>query len=423
MKFYIETYGCTANMGNSREAEAALLERGHLPSSEDGADVVIVNTCAVTEKTERKIKRRLRQLQGDRLVIAGCLATALPEALEDIECRKMVGLLGRSAALEVSGLFEDDNNLFDEDLEVLPGRSPNSPNISPRQDACGIVNIADGCVGRCSYCVVRKARGSLVSREPEDIIDAALRLVASGFAEIQLAAQDTAAYGLDIGTNLAELLVKLNDLPGDFMIRVGMMNPDTILPILDELIRAFQMPRFFKFIHIPVQSGSDRVLRNMQRRYSSDEFLHIVDEFRKSIEGLSVHTDVIAGFPGEDEEDFKQTLDLISLLDPDKVNVTRFSRRPGTPAAQAYDMPDRFKKERSRKLTRQWMEIAAKKNQLYEGETIKALVTERGRGETMKARSANYTGIIFPGALQLGGWRKIRIVKSNPFYLEGILLP
>jgi tRNA A37 methylthiotransferase MiaB len=132
---------------------------------------------------------------------------------------------------------------------------------------------------------------------------------------------------------------------------------------------------------------------------------------------------VIAGFPGEAEEDFRQTPDLIKLLDPDKVNVTRFSRRPGTPAAQLYDMPDRFKKDRSRELTRQWKEIAAKKNRRYEGETMKALVTERGRGETMKARSANYTGIVFPGAPQLGVWRKIRILRSNPFYLEGILCP
>ncbi len=412
MKFHIETYGCTANLGNSKEAEAALLEMGHMSVSLAEAEIVIVNTCAVTEKTERKIKRRLRQIQGDRLVIAGCLAAALPSAVEDIECRKVVGLLGRSAAQEVAGLFEDNRVLFWQ-----------SPGQSFRQGACGIVNIAEGCTGHCSYCVVRKARGSLISREPEDVVDAVRRLVASGSAEIQLTAQDTAAYGLDIGTNLAELLMKVNDVPGKFMIRVGMMNPDTVLPILDELIRAFQIPKVFKFIHIPVQSGSDRVLRSMHRRYSSGEFLHIVDAFRRSIEGLSIHTDVIAGFPGEAEEDFRQTLDLIKLLGPDKVNVTRFSRRPDTPAAQLYDMPDRFKKDRSRELTRQWTEIAAKKNRQHEGETMRALVTERGRGETMKARSANYTGIVFPGAPELGDWPKIRIVRSNPFYLEGILLP
>ncbi len=407
-------------MGNSKEAEAALMEMGHLPSSEGMADAVIVNTCAVTEKTERKIKRRLRQLQGGRLVIAGCLTTALPDALEDIECCKMVGLLGRSAALEVSSLFEDGSALFGGGLGVVRDRCPDR---SSRQDACGIVNIAEGCVGHCSYCVVKKARGGLISREPEEVADEVERLVASGFAEIQLAAQDTAAYGLDIGTNLAELLAKVNEVPGEFMIRVGMMNPNTVVPILDELIAAFRIPRVFKFIHIPVQSGSDIVLRNMQRKYSSKDFLYIVDSFRESIGDLSVHTDIIAGFPGETDDDFRQTLDLIKLLDPDKVNVTRFSRRPGTPAAQAYDMPDRFKKERSRELTRQWMEIAAKKNLRYVEETLKALVTERGRGRTMKARSANYIGVVFPGAPELGGWRKIRIVRSNPFYLEGILLP
>lgn len=424
MKFYIETYGCTANMGNSRETEAALMEMGHLPSSKENADVVIVNTCAVTEKTERRIKRRLRQLQGDRLVIAGCLATALPDALKDMDCRKNVGLLCRSAAQEVAGLFED-NGVLSEDRSYRQDacRQDALRQDARRQDACGIVNIAEGCIGHCSYCLVRKARGSLVSREPGDIADAVSQLVASGCAEIQLAAQDTAAYGLDIGTNLAELLTKINDIPGEFMIRVGMMNPDTVLPILDEMNEAFQIPKVFKFIHIPLQSGSDRILKSMNRRYSSDEFLDIVGSFHESVEDLSVHTDVIAGFPGETEEDFRQTLDIIKLLDPDKVNVTRFSRRPGTPAAEAYDMPDRFKKDRSRRLTRQWMEIAAKKNLRYVGETLKALVTERGRGVTMKARSANYTGIVVPGALKLGCWRKVRIIRSNPFYLEGILLP
>jgi MiaB/RimO family radical SAM methylthiotransferase len=277
MKFYIETYGCTANFGNSSETEVALMEMGHQPSLADEAEIIIVNTCAVTEKTERKILRRLRQLQGSRLVIAGCLATALPTALEDIECRKIVGLLGRSAAEEVAGLFEDNCALFRQ-----------SNDLSFRQDACGIVNIAEGCTGQCSYCVVRKARGSLISREPEDVVDAVSRLVASGSVEIQLAAQDTAAYGVDIGTNLAELLMKVNDIPGKFMIRVGMMNPDTVLPILDELIRAFQIPRVFKFIHIPVQSGSDRILRSMHRRYSSEEFLNIIDAFRRVY--LSIRT-------------------------------------------------------------------------------------------------------------------------------------
>ncbi len=150
--------------------------------------------------------------------------------------------------------------------------------------------------------------------------------------------------------------------------------------------------------------------------------MKIVGAFRSYFPDLTLVTDVIVGFPEETEDDFLQTVDLITLLRPDKVNITRFSRRPGTAAAKWYDMPDRIKKDRSRVMTKLWLEIAAQKNHCYEGKVIDALVTERGMDGTMKARSANYTGAVFPGAPELEGWRKISIVKSNPFYLEGILL-
>jgi tRNA A37 methylthiotransferase MiaB len=139
------------------------------------------------------------------------------------------------------------------------------------------------------------------------------------------------------------------------------------------------------------------------------------------VDDISLITDVIAGYPGETDEDFRQTIDLLKAVQPDKVNVTRYSSRPGTPASQLYDMPDRIKKDRSRELTRLWLEVAARRNQRYEGEVLEALVTECGSGATMKARSANYTGIVVFGAPHLGSLCKIDIVGSNPFYLKGLL--
>jgi threonylcarbamoyladenosine tRNA methylthiotransferase CDKAL1 len=413
MKFYIETYGCTANQGNSSQVKDELAKLGHTPSCLEEADVVIVNTCAVTERTERKIIRRLRQLQGYRLVIAGCLPASIPGSLEGINCLKRLGVLHRSDIGEILSTLAPEDRSTRETLAA-------SGEHAFRENACGIINISEGCRGRCSYCIVRKARGRLLSRPLEDVVESAKRLIASGAIEIQLAAQDTAAYGYDIGTNLPELLREISRIPGSHKIRVGMMKPDMAMPILEDLAEAFNSPRIYKFLHMPLQSGSDRVLAEMGRGYSADDFEKAVSSFREALDEIFITTDVIAGFPSESEEDFDSTFRLIKKIEPDKLNVTRFSARPGTEAAKLHDMPDRFKKDRSRKITKLWMDIAARRNRRYEGRTIDALVTERGRGNTMKARSDNYSGIVIAGKPRLGCAIKVRIIRSNPFYITGI---
>jgi len=410
MRFHIETYGCTANLGNSRAVEAALSEMGHQATSIDDADIVIVNTCAVTEKTERKILKRLHQLQGCRLIIAGCLPVALPYSVEMIKCRLKTGILGISTAEEIAGLFD--------------GHPSSVQNTSATEqeihDLCGIVNIAEGCNGNCSYCIVKKSRGRLASRTPEDIVEDVRKLVGLRMAEIQLTAQDTAAYGMDIGTDLPELLNQIKEVPGDYMIRIGMMNPDTVLPTIDDLISVLHSSKVYKFVHLPVQSGSDRILERMGRKYTADDFLGIVNRLRGAFEDIYLMTDVITGFPGETDDDFRQTLELIQLVEPDKVNITKFSARPGTGAAGLYDMPDRIKKDRSREITKLWLEIARMRNQRYVGRVLDALVTERGIGRTAKARSCNYAGIVVAGSPPLGSKLKVKVTGSNPFYLIGL---
>ena len=415
MKFYLETYGCAANFGNSLDLKAALIEMGHRPASEADADAVIVNTCVVTEKTERKIIRRLGQLQGTRLVVAGCLPAALPESLLRIERRRSMGPLKAASAKEIADLFDDQACQND----ARP--PPEHTRLGDRQDCCGIVNIAEGCNGGCSYCIVRRARGRLISRAPEAVVDAVRKMVRSGVTEVQLTAQDTAAYGSERETNLPQLLGMVAQIPGNFMVRLGMMNPDSARSIQGDLIEAMHSPKIYRFLHIPVQSGSNRILESMGRRYRASDFLDMARSFRANFKDLSINTDIIVGFPGEKDDDFKETMDLIVALQPDKVNITRFSQRPGTPAARLYDMPDRIKKDRSRLLSRLWLEIAARRNSRYERRTLEALVTECGRGGTMKARSANYAGIVIYGAPRLGSMCKVDIVGSNSFYLKGLL--
>jgi len=244
-------------------------------------------------------------------------------------------------------------------------------------------------------------------------------LVSSGAVEVQLSAQDTAAYGRDIGTDLGKLLCRLVEVPGDFKMRMGMMNPKSAGDISCELIRALKSEKIYRFLHIPVQSGSDRILESMGRRYRAQDFLNVVSLFRSTYPDITIITDVIAGFPGETQSDFKETMNIIDLMAPDKVNVTRFSARPGTAASKLYDMPDRIKKERSRELTRVWLQTAEKRNKRYLGEILNARVTEDGRGDTMKARADNYLGIVVKGRPRLGSSIKVLVEGCNAFYVSG----
>ncbi|KQC15817.1 MAG: tRNA (N(6)-L-threonylcarbamoyladenosine(37)-C(2))-methylthiotransferase [Methanothrix sp.] len=405
MRFYLETYGCAANRGNSEAFSAALMEIGHLPSSLEEADLVIVNTCVVTERTERDMKKRLRDLQGERLVVAGCLPSAMPEAIRDIRCREVMGILDRSIGMETGETFRPE--------EIRPHRRQTPQNL------CAVINISEGCRGQCSYCIVRRARGPLRSKTIQEVTREVRSHLAEGSVEIQLASQDAAAYGLDLGSALPELLDAVVGIDGDFSVRVGMMNPEQLSPILEDLIVSYDDPKIYKFLHLPVQSGSDRVLACMKRGYSARNFLEMVARFRSAFPHITLYTDVITGFPGETEEDFRATELLIQKADPDKVNVTMYSSRPGTGASKLKDMPSRIKKDRSRRITQLWQKIAGQRNGRYIGETIVAQVTEKGKEGTVMARSENYRKIIVREPTSLGCVHRFEVVETNPFYLKG----
>lgn len=431
MKFCIETYGCTANLGNSMELRSALESRGHTFCDQEAADIIVVNTCAVTDHTERHMICRLKRIEGHRLVIAGCLPAAIPSAVSGIKARLTKGILSTGSIREIVELLDHPSdrtvaNRCCSDLNALDqprvGSDPKAAgNALIDGTACGIVNISEGCPGGCTYCIVKKSRGDLVSRDPDEIAKRVMALIRAGAVEIQLASQDGASWGSDIGTSLPELLDTLSRLDGRYMIRVGMMNPDTVIPIMDELIDSMRSPRIYSFIHLPLQSGSARVLRAMGRRYSPDAYLNIVNRFREEMPGIRLTTDVIAGFPGETEDDFEETLRLVRLCMPDKVNITRYSSRPATDASNLYDMPDRFKKARSRRLTALWIDIAAERMHVYEGRRLNVLVTECGRQGSMKGRTSNYVGVVVDGAPDLGKSCSVRIIGSNPYYLRGVL--
>lgn len=406
MRFCIETHGCTANIGNSMELRGALLAHGHQESGPDDSDVLILNTCAVTSRTERNMLRRIGELRGRRLIVAGCLPAAIPEMLEGVESAGVLNREGIARVLDALG--RSDRPEPERPASCLPG------------SLCGVVNISEGCPGECSYCIVKRARGPLRSRAPSEIEKDVMRLISIGAVEIQLASQDAGAYGRDIGVSLPELLDLLSDIDGAFMIRVGMMNPASVLRILDDLLESYRSDKIYGFLHLPLQSGSDRVLERMRRGYTSGDFVHVVNAFRSRFPEISLTTDVITGFPGESDRDFRMTEDVIRTTQPDKVNVTRYSRRPHTPAFMMHDMPDRIKKERSRRVTELWKEIALIRNSRYTGRELEVLVTEHGRAGTTKARTRNYTGVVVHGASSPGRWVRARATDATPFYITAI---
>jgi threonylcarbamoyladenosine tRNA methylthiotransferase CDKAL1 len=283
----------------------------------------------------------------------------------------------------------------------------------------GIVQLAQGCAGSCSYCITRFARGPLKSFLAEEILAQIRAFVQAGTSEIQLTAQDVSAWGMDIGQSLPDLLAAIDRIPGHHRIRVGMMNPATVKGQACELVDAFSGDHIFRFIHLPVQSGSDAVLTRMGRGYSVAEYEDIVSLFQKQYPEITVSTDMIVGFCGETEADFSASLDLIRRVKPSKVNVTRYSRRPFTPLAREKDYPDHIKKDRSRTMNALAEEVYVSLNAVQIGKTVPFIVTETLRKGSVMARSPEYTGIILREDLPAGFQGEAILCQDRKYFFIG----
>ena len=226
-------------------------------------------------------------------------------------------------------------------------------------------------------------------------------------------------WGQDIGKSLPFLLKRIDDLPGEFMIRVGMMNPATMKGILDDLIEAYASDHIFKFVHIPVQSGSDDVLDRMGRGYSVTDFEEIITAFRKQYPDITLATDMIVGFPGETQEEFSQSLDLIERVRPNKVNITRYSRRPFTPLFTVKDSPEWIKKDRSRLMNTFAEKVYASINTGFLEKQVPFVVTETIKEGSVMARSPNYLGIVINENLPVGYKGRAILKKERKYFFIG----
>ncbi len=415
MKVYIETYGCTTNQADSDIIRGILKGKCEIVDKVEESDAVIINSCGVINFTERKILKTARRLRedGKKVIITGCLSRINPERVREVS--DFVVPIGEFSLFEK--IFSDENPR--DKMEIREKWM--FPKERIKGTSIAIVQISEGCLGRCSYCAARIARGKLKSFPPETILQDIRRCVKSGYREIQLTSQDTGIYGRDINTTLPELLNRISEIHGDFRVRVGMMNPGYLSEILDELVKTYRSEKIYKFIHIPVQSGDDDVLRHMKRGYTAGEFLKIVRKFREEFDDIVLSTDVIAGYPVEDERAFRNTLRLIDKIKPDILNITRFSRREGTEAERLRDIPEWIKKERSRKLTDLQKKIGLERNRRFLGDRMRVLITRRGKNGSYLARTDSYRPVVLKSG-KIGEFVNVRITDFTSHYLVGEII-
>jgi threonylcarbamoyladenosine tRNA methylthiotransferase CDKAL1 len=417
-RVHVEVYGCSSNQADAEIASGLLAEAGHtLVDSADQADVSVILTCIVKTPTETKIVRRLGELGGRRVVVAGCMPKALRGLVEEtLPGASMVG--------------PDDVARIPEAVECatsggraiyLDGTSPDRTCL-PRMRRSGLIHIAPiaaGCLGNCSYCIVKVARGRLHSFPPGGIIADAKAAIASGCREIWVTAEDTAAYDSG-GVRLTELINRLGAIDGRFMIRVGMTTPNSALPILNDLVEAFKGEKVYRFLHVPVQSGSDEVLKRMRRKYTIAEFKELVTRFRDEIPDVGIATDIICGFPGETAEQFDESLRLVEWLRPEMLNRSRFWPRPGTEAAGMEGrFPSRITKDRSRLLDEVWWRVNADVNRGWLGWEGDVMLDKVGHSGFKEGRTATYKAIVLKTRKRLGSVTRVRVTEAAKGYLIG----
>jgi MiaB-like tRNA modifying enzyme len=399
------------NQGEGRDLERHLCSLGHVPAaSYDEAEIVVVNTCTVIKPTELKILKRMRVVvqDGKGLVIAGCMASVQREDVSSEFPDAMV-------------IAPKEYGEFASRFEARFGRGVEQPSLlSP---VTAIIPIAQGCLGSCTYCITKKARGTLESYPLERLVKEAQVHVSNGAKELLVTAQDSGCYGLDIGTNLGALLSRLVQIEGDFKIRVGMMNPDSLAFIMDDLIPAWSEPKVYKFLHLPVQTGSDKILAAMGRGYSVADFESQVASFREAFPDMTLSTDIITGFPGETDEDHRSSVWLMQRVRPSVVNVTRYSPRPDTPAARSkHQVPGWIAKERSTEIASLRFQISSDVYSGYVGQEMEILITEKGKGRTMIGRNDSYIPIAVSGDVALGDKVIVKVVSAAPTHLAASII-
>ena len=427
-KFYLETYGCKLNQADSQLIREILSQKYKEVSNENEADFFIINSCGVIAKTERKILKRLIELKkkNKKIILAGCLPLISPKLSLSI----VDGAVAARAISKVSKIAEKilkgEEEVFclkslqiDKAKERVKNFSSLCLMKKLQNSVSEQVSISEGCLGNCSYCASKFARGKLKSFHPTYILKEINQLLEYGFKEIQLTSQDIACYGLDKGElSLVKLLRKISKINKDFKVRIGMMNPKFAKLIYKDLISVFHSSKIYKYLHLPVQSGDNKILEKMKRGYRVEDFEKIVYQFKKEFDNLLLATDIIVGFPGEDEKSFQKTVKLIERVRPHIINITKFSPRWGTQAAKWKEIPQTLKNTRSKILDKISEKIRKEDNQKFLGKVFEVLITEKRKNETLLSRTNSFKAVVLKEG-KIGERQKVKIIDYKLNYLIG----
>ncbi|MFX0059439.1 MAG: tRNA (N(6)-L-threonylcarbamoyladenosine(37)-C(2))-methylthiotransferase, partial [Candidatus Heimdallarchaeota archaeon] len=375
--FYIETYGCTSNKADSYIISNILKKNNYSETNLNEAEFLIINTCAVKQQTENKIKTRLKNLYktyknrpDKHLIIAGCLPHIEPGYINEV--KKLVPSFSAIIDLDninkIPEIFKQIKN-GKKNLIVKSTEKIDKAKILldfPKNKITGILPISEGCLGSCTYCCVKNARGKLNCYNPESVIENARHQLKQNIKQIYLTSQDCSTYQYN-NTNLFNLVKVINDLDFKFFLRIGMLNPIFLIKDLNQMISIYNLNKVYKLLHIPIQSGSDKILKKMNRFYSISEIHNKINILKNKFPLLTFSTDIICGFPGETEEDFNETIKLIKWLKPEILNISKFTPRPGTKAKNMNQVNSRTIKERSIRLSKIFRESLINMNKHWAG--------------------------------------------------------
>ena len=427
--FYIETFGCQMNVHDSEKVAGVLMRRGYLPvESHEAADIILYNTCSIREKAAQKVFSRLgafRRSRGDKIIgVLGCVAQQegerfferapqvslvcgsasyprLPELLAEIE----------SGRRRVTGLALDTEDCFETEFTRRDNRFR------------AYLTIIEGCDQRCAFCVVPMTRGPQRSRSGPRIVEECRRLVDAGYTEIQILGQIVNAWRdtSPARWSFAELLGRVAEVPGICRLRFTTSHPRYFTA---EIVQAVDShPALCDQIHLPVQSGSSAVLARMRRGHTREEYLEKIDYIRKARRAISLSTDIIVGFCGEDEADFEQTLSLLAAVEYDQVFSFKFSPRPNTPARAYTDTVAEAEKGRRLAVLQELQrQIQLRRFQEQVGKTFEVLVEAyqprlgQAVGRTTNNRVVNFAGTVE----DIGTYRQVRVTAAGPNSLVGV---
>jgi len=416
-KIFVESYGCSASFADSEMISGLALNGGHtLVDDSSESDLNIVVTCSVKDATANKMIHRIKSLKTKPLIVAGCLPKAEKTTVEKFT--ENASLLGPNAigkTLQViNSTLMGKKQIALEDSDISKVGLP-KVRLNP---IIGIVEIASGCLSECTFCQTKLSKGDLSSYRLGDVVRQVQTEIKEGCKEVWLTSTDNGCYGFDIGTDLPSLVNAVTEIPGDFMIRIGMMNPMYMPRIKEKLIRSFNNNKIFKFLHIPVQSGSDKVLHDMKRGHTVETFREIVNKAKETFGDFTISTDIIVGFPSETEEDFQKTVRLLDETRPDVVNLSKYSARPGTDAAELKQIDVREVKRRSKIVFEQINKIAIENNKKWIGWRGNVVFDEKTE-DGIKGRNFAYKPVFVRDQVDIGELHTIEITNVTINSLVG----